>query len=184
MRLLIKINKNKYLYNGKEIQNDILSGTDFGLLDYVARLYDPAIGDWRNVDPLAEKHVAFSPYVYCANNPVKLIDPNGMAWIEGKDGVFWDPNTNSQEDFNKNYANKKGYTYVSDADNVNSYTLPSGAGSLVMNDWGGEGKIEEGIGSVDINLTFIPADGSAEVGWTQTVSSNIPDRIFIMLIAI
>ena len=30
------------------------------------------------MDPLAEKDYSISPYAYCANNPVNMIDPNGM----------------------------------------------------------------------------------------------------------
>ena len=29
------------------------------------------------VDPMSDKYPSLSPYVYCANNPVKLVDPNG-----------------------------------------------------------------------------------------------------------
>ncbi|MDL2297213.1 hypothetical protein LJC37_04580 [Bacteroidales bacterium OttesenSCG-928-E04] len=32
---------------------------------------------WLSVDPLARKYPSLSPYVYCANNPVKLVDPDG-----------------------------------------------------------------------------------------------------------
>jgi len=32
---------------------------------------------WLSVDPLAAKYSQFSPYVYCLNNPVKFIDPDG-----------------------------------------------------------------------------------------------------------
>jgi hypothetical protein len=29
------------------------------------------------VDPVSDKYASLSPYVYCADNPVKLVDPNG-----------------------------------------------------------------------------------------------------------
>ena len=32
---------------------------------------------WYSVDPLAEKYPNYSPYVYCANNPIKYVDPDG-----------------------------------------------------------------------------------------------------------
>lgn len=49
-----------------------------------ARNYDPALGRWINIDPLAEKYVNISPYVYVANNPLRFIDPNGMEIINGE----------------------------------------------------------------------------------------------------
>lgn len=30
------------------------------------------------IDPLAEKYYNISPYAFCANNPIKFVDPNGM----------------------------------------------------------------------------------------------------------
>ena len=33
---------------------------------------------WLSVDPMADKYPSISPYAYCAWNPVKLVDPDGM----------------------------------------------------------------------------------------------------------
>ena len=42
-----------------------------------ARHYNAALSIWLSVDPMADKYPSMSPYNYCANNPVKLVDPNG-----------------------------------------------------------------------------------------------------------
>ena len=69
---------NKNLYNGKELQDDELGGVKLDWYDYGARFYDPVLGRWHVVDPLIFNHMDYTPYAYCYNNPVKLIDPFGL----------------------------------------------------------------------------------------------------------
>lgn len=45
--------------------------------DYGARQYNPVTAHWDRVDPLAEKYYSLSPYAYCLNNPLILVDPDG-----------------------------------------------------------------------------------------------------------
>ena len=72
-----------YKYNGKEL--DRTHGLDW--YDYGARNYDAFLPMFTSIDPLCEKYYHISPYAYCANNPIKFIDPTGMMY-----GDFYDQN--------------------------------------------------------------------------------------------
>ncbi len=50
-----------------------------------ARHYHPTLSIWLSVDPLADKYPGVSPYTYCADNPVRLVDPDGRDWFENEE---------------------------------------------------------------------------------------------------
>ncbi len=68
---------NRYRFNGKEEQAVI--GVPY--TDYGARLYDTFSARWLSQDPKAENYYGFSPYVFCEDNPVNFVDPNGESWF-------------------------------------------------------------------------------------------------------
>ncbi len=72
-----------YTFSGKE--KDAETGYHY----FGARYYDSNMGIWLSVDPMASKYPSLSPYVYCANNPIILIDPDGRDI----DGVTYDKKT-------------------------------------------------------------------------------------------
>lgn len=67
-----------YKYNGKELDYY----EDLAWYDYGARMYDPVLGRFMTQDPLAENEPGISPYVYCRNNPIRYVDPNGKEPTE------------------------------------------------------------------------------------------------------
>ena len=61
----------RYTFSGKE--KDVETGYEY----FGARYYDSGISILLSVDPMAEKYPHQTNYVYCSNNPVMIIDPNG-----------------------------------------------------------------------------------------------------------
>ncbi|MDR2004459.1 MAG: hypothetical protein LBQ74_15645, partial [Prevotella sp.] len=65
-----------YKYNNKEL--DGRNGLNW--YDYSARYLALDFPVMPTIDPMAEKYYSISPYAYCNNNPLRFIDPTGMAY--------------------------------------------------------------------------------------------------------
>ena len=136
-----------YHFNGKEQQ----TVGDAGLLDYGARFYDPDIARWLTQDPLADVMPNINSYVYCANNPVKFIDPTGMLFHKpdvgnNQSSEIKDLNDDSEEEeiSNEDEVYIDSVLDVLTADNLfespdqilgNKKSGPGGGGSKISKDW-------------------------------------------------
>ena len=61
----------RYTFSAKE------KDTETGYSYFGSRYYSSDLSVWLSVDPMADKYPSMSPYVYCADNPVRCVDPNG-----------------------------------------------------------------------------------------------------------
>ncbi len=94
--------RNLYRYNGKEMIEEM----DLNLAGYGARMMDPILGRFINVDPLADQFPGYSPYNYVLNNPIKLIDPDGRAPSDYDNEYVIDKNTGKTVEVSKAGGNE------------------------------------------------------------------------------
>ncbi len=109
--------KNKYLYNGKELQDEL--GLDW--YHYGSRYYDPALGRWHVVDPLASDYVYNSPYAFSENHVTAHIE------LEGLEKVFFQEGLNNNSVYSKSYSIQRqttgGKDFQSKLKNQNTYNV-------------------------------------------------------------
>jgi len=162
--------KNEYLYNKKELQEEIKQ------YDYGARFYDPVIGRWNAVDRFAEKYMGNSPYQYGADNPISNIDMNGDS-VRVSSTITSNKVLNKAfNDFAATKAGKKFLAkYAAKGQTINGYTFKENGkynnkgidlnyGAQNLNDKSVGGHTEESVGK----------DGRAEIDVTLNTQSS-PD---------
>ena len=71
-----------YLFNAKEFDEET------GMYYYGARYYEPRLSLWMSTDPLEEEYPNITTYGFCHNNPLILIDPDGMGDYFNEKGIW------------------------------------------------------------------------------------------------
>lgn len=77
---------NRKFNSGSELQNrEFIDGSGLDWYDAVARSYDPQLGRFLQVDPLADEanQENWSPYHYSSDNPILYNDPDGKNPVLG-----------------------------------------------------------------------------------------------------
>jgi hypothetical protein len=116
--------------------------------DFEARQLDAMIPRFTTMDPLAEKYYSVSPYAYCANNPVKYVDPDGrdirIRYVD-EDGKkrTWTFNGTNQDQAPKNQ-------FVSDFISAYNYNVENGGGD----------KLQEAAKSTDYTIDVVRTDNN------------------------
>jgi len=173
----------KYKFGGKEYQEEF----DVNLYDFGARNYDPALGRWMNVDPLAE--TTMQPYSAFNNNPILYNDPTGMI-AEVADHIDVLKNDDGTYTVKDGEANSDKNVYVVDADGnrtgeilremLTEYSFHNEDGSAVkganidLNDQSGQNFFNDKI----TNIGLFEYMGNAKGGEPLDFKTNdMPDGL-------
>ncbi len=65
----------RYSFNGMEADSELKGNGNSYTTEF--RQYDPRLGRWLSLDPLADKRAWMSPYNFVQNNPIMRIDVDG-----------------------------------------------------------------------------------------------------------
>ena len=170
----------KYTYNGKE--KDYESGFHY----YGSRYYSSELSIWSSTDPMADQYPNLSPYNYCANNPVMLVDPDGEEIVisknankEQKEAFYLFAKTKEGIKELKKYAKAgqviAGYTYKEDGIyHKKGVNLSIEGGELTDNYRNGETEFKKTDKGLKIGVRVSPNEiSSGIIGKVKTYAHEI-----------
>ena len=102
----------RYTFSAKE------KDTETGYSYFGSRYYNSDLSAWLSVDPMSDKYPSLSPYVYCADNPMKLVDPDGEECDDP-------PAIKKVNNSNKNHLSKTSYGETSGIYPIKDVNNPS-----------------------------------------------------------
>ena len=148
-----------YRFTGKELdKQNGLNWYDFG-----ARQFDVAgVPMCTSVDPMAEKYYNVTPYNYCHNDPVNMMDPNGMDDHFDENGKFIERTNTGSEVMIKSGDDYKNITEV---DFSNNKSAVESIGSHYL------AKADKG----EFNITASNTDGNIPQGAAFSNDSGSPN---------
>ena len=147
--------------------------------------YNSDLSIWLSVDPMSDKYPSTSPYTYCANNPVKLVDPNGeeisdnLDWVKDlKTGRYvWMDNVTSPQN------TPSGYKYIGPCDdniltdlNIKSRYSPQQVMTSAFGFIGVVGKGGGLAGAKDILTATLEA--SVKISYNGSMTNNSQGKVF------
>ena len=108
--------------------------SETGLSYFGSRYYSSDLSIWLSVDPQSDKYASLSPYTYCADNPVRCVDPNGEDYevVMGENtitirAVYYTASDNKailQQGLDAWNAQSGVYSYeIGEGDNKKTYTI-------------------------------------------------------------
>ncbi len=121
-----------YLYNGKELNEEL----DLNWLSFGFREYDPAIGRFPSVDPIADQFAFVSPFNYAENSPIANIDLWGLQALPHENPLVFQQLVNGAVWFKKHIWDYKPYHLDLEAR---------------QEDYNNENNFVPGLGNVDAN---------------------------------
>jgi len=126
----------RYGFNGME-KDDEVSG-EGNSYDYGARLYNPRVGRWFSVDPLAHLREWVSPYNFVQNNPINRTDPTGA--LDGEYDVTHDEDGNEVKTKTSTLGDAEGIDFNHHLDGTQK-----GNTEIVNNNTGTTNWINDGV---------------------------------------